>query len=615
MYPKTPSLRQKNFWRALFITCLLISLLPGGLLADSQRSQAANPPTTQAEVDADPPRRANIPYFSSTVDWAKSAILWFGINEQGQPSKNYVDVRLAYTPSALQIRFTVIDYYLWYKTNATSNDDLTQYDGVAIYLDTNHDRGATPQVDDYLLLSGARHFPTENAPLYHRDARGNGSAWDFAWEGNWQDTSAMQWSTTGGPNNNGGNIDYGWYSYFTIPWSVLGKSGPPASGAVWGLGLRMYDRDAALPAASLEQLSWPPGVSYVNASTWGDLHFGAASYTPKTTTQTGSVTIRAASPSDNTVEDAWMGGGGACAGGHEGGSTINHGGEGSLYTGSESSPTHFPCFNKSFLRFKLSAIPAGVEIISAKLTLHQFGNATIEINPGPAWVHLFNIRSSWSEMAIHWNNAPMAQENVAVTQVNKINTFPGWPGIAYTWNASKPVAEAYSRGEAVNLAIYSSDVGRDTSIYFVGSEAEDWNVEARPSLYVTWGLAAPQLNKTASPWITTRNSNVTYTLTWTGTGEALTLVDPLPQGFGAPSNLQANVGSASYDSASRQVRWSGTPAQGQVVTLTYRVTVNVDGPRRLPNTATLSDSGGTVSSDTFNIYVDPLQVYLPLIRR
>ncbi|MFZ6028788.1 MAG: DNRLRE domain-containing protein [Chloroflexota bacterium] len=610
MHKKLLSLRQGNLWRILFTVCLL-----AGLLASSQRSQAATAPAMQMDIAADPPRRANIPYFSGSVDWAKSAILWFGVNERGLPGKNYVDVRLAYTPSALLVRFTVIDYYLWYKTNATTADDLTQYDAVALYLDTNHDRSATPNTDDYLLLSGSRHFPTENAPAYHRDARGTGSGWDNQWDGSWQDTSAMQWSTTGGPNNNGGNIDYGWYSYFTIPWSVVGKSGPPANGTVWGLGLRLYDRDAAPPASPLAQQTWPPSADYAKPSTWGDLHFGPATYTPKTTTQTGSITIRAASPTDNTVEDAWMGGGGTCAGGHEGGSEINHGNEASLYTGSESSPTHFPCFNKSFLRFKLSAIPAGVEIISARLTLHQFGNASNEINPGPAWVHLFNVRTSWSEATIHWNNAPIPQENVSLTQVNKLNSFPGWPGVARTWDASKPVAEAYARSESVNLAIYSSDVGRDTSIYFVGSETEDWNAEARPALYVTWGQATPQLNKTGSPWLTTRNTSVTYTLTWTGSGEPLTLVDQLPQGFGTPGSIQVNVGSASYDASSRQVRWSGTPAQGQAVTLTYRATVNTDGPRRLLNTATLSENGTAISSDTFSVFVDPLLAYLPLVRR
>ena len=46
-----------------------------------------------------------------------------------------------------------------------------------------------------------------------------------------------------------------------------------------------------------------------------------------------------------------------------------------------------------------------------------------------------------------------------------LELFPGWPGIPYDWDATQAVAEAYEQGIPVNLAIYSSDVGRDTSKY------------------------------------------------------------------------------------------------------------------------------------------------------
>jgi hypothetical protein len=600
------------YFRTFIQRVLLVFLLLVVFLQFSPTSKASSMEVT---ITSSTPRRANIPYYEDTVDWAQSAILWFGINELDLPGKNYVDVRLVYTAQALEIRFTIIDYYLWYNTNPQSSDDLSQYDAAAVYLDVNHDRASQPQSDDYYLLSGARHFPNDNAPQYHRDARGTGAGWDTSWTGAWLDFSAMQWSNNG-PNDNGGNIDYGWFTYYTIPWSVLGLSGPPSEGTVWGLGLRLYDRDDNPPAGGVPPQHWPESFQTANPATWGEIHFGDANYTPETSIPTGSTEIRAASSTDNTVEDAWMGGGGTCAGGHSGGSEINHGDNGALFTGSESSPTHFPCFNKSFLRFQIDKVPSNMEIISATLTLHLWGNADQSIAPPFSYVHLFTISDDWDEMTIHWNNAPLAQENISAISVYPYSQPDVvWPGDPYTWDASQAVAEAYAEGNPVNLALYASDVGRDTSKYFVSSETGDWNIAGRPMLKVIWGLSNPEINKTGTPSIATRDDRLTFTLTWTGNGQNLSLVDQLPVGLGTPTNLQANIGNTSYDSPSNQIRWNGNPAIGQTVILTYQVPVEVDGPISLTNSVTLSGNSGPISSDSFSVLIDPVKVFLPLLHK
>jgi len=123
------------------VSLCLSSLLQGSLNHWSSvlPAQAQSP---------DPPRRVNVPYFSSGVDdtqWSQAAIFWFGRNEQGIPGRNYADVRMAYSATALHVRVTVVDYYLWYNQNPASADDLTQYDAVTIYLDTAYDRKATPR--------------------------------------------------------------------------------------------------------------------------------------------------------------------------------------------------------------------------------------------------------------------------------------------------------------------------------------------------------------------------------------------------------------------------------------------------------------------------------------
>jgi hypothetical protein len=565
-----------------------------------------------------PPRRVNVPYFASVIDdtqWGQAAIFWFGKNEQGIPSKNYADVRAAYSATALHVRVTVVDYYLWYNQNPASTDDLSQYDAVAIYLDAAHDRRGTPQADDYFFLDGARHWPNDNAPQYHRQGQGNGGGWNTAWSGSWTDTEAMQWSCNPGPNSNSCGIDYGWTAIFTIPWTTFGLSGPPPEGTLWGLGVMLYDRDDNPPAGYVAPECWPETFTPNSPSTWGELHFGSAHYHPLPAAPQGTTTIRAAAPTDNTVEDAWLGGGGTCAGGHMGGSEVNHGDDTGLYVGSETEPTHFPCFNKSYLRFSLDAVPAGKTIISATLRLHHWGNAGDPGQAQPSWVHLFTIRDAWGEMTIHWNSAPLAQENVAATWINPITQSVPWPGNPYDWDATQAVAEAYAAGQPVSLAIYGSDTEQHSSKYLTSSETGDWNAAGRPTLTVVWGQPMATLNKQVWPTDVTIGDVVTYTLSWPGTGQALTMTDTLPNGLSNPGTMSASDGQVEYHSGTRQVVWTGTPAAGQVVTVTFPATVQIGGPLALRNTAVLTADGEAASSDTATILIDGYYVYLPLVTK
>jgi uncharacterized repeat protein (TIGR01451 family) len=587
----------------LLAAFLLLTALGG------QRSstQALTPP---------PPRRVNISPFSRTYEWSQTAVLWFGVNDSFTqiPGRNYADVRLGYSQTNLLIRLTVIDYYLWFDTSPAAASDLTQYDAIALYLDTRNDKTAVPQNDDYqFLFQARRNQPHTN---YHREAQGSGSGWDFGWSGSWTSQATMDWSDAG-PNDNGGNIDYGWTGIYVIPWATFGLSGPPAGGTVWGMGLELFDRDAQPPAGGVAPQTWPENVQSGSPATWGELHIGSASYTPSTTAVTGTTTIRANSPADNTVEDAWMGGGGLCAGGHEGGSSVNHGNDADLFTGSEIRATHFPCFNKSFLRFDLSAIPPGKEIVSAELTLHLFGHAGQDPNQAdPSWISLHSIKDPWQEMGIHWNNAPLAYENVSAAWVNPYSgdrDNPVWPGDAYTWDASKAVAEAYSAGQPVSMALYGSDTDQHSSKYYKSSEADDGIAGARPVLVVRWADLGPTLTKTAVPSFGTTNDPISYTIRLTGDGNTLNLVDTLPAGLSVQTG--SLTGGLSYNASQRQFTWSGTPASGEERTFTYTAVITANGRQALINQASLSSSGSQVAAASAAVIVDPVQAYLPIVQR
>ncbi len=574
---------------------------------------------SETAVADPPPRQINIfPFeYGPDEEWAKTSIFWFGEAEYPGQGRNYVDVRVAYSQSNFLVNILVVDYYLWLDTNPQPADDLTQYDAVALYLDTQFDRAAAPQNDDFLFLVG-QHNSTNYVP-YLRDARGSGSGWNYGWVGaDWRGPVGLDYST-GGPNNNGGNIDFGWTARFVIPWSDLGLSGPPSEGTQWGFGVRLYDRDDQPPAGGIPVQSWPETFQPNSPATWAALHYGHDAYVPGPGSPQGSTTIRAQSATDNTVQDAWMGGGGLCASGHEGGTEINHGNHPDLYTGSEIRPTHFPCFNKSFLRFNLNAIPAGKEILSAELTLHLDGHAgeTPDL-ARPSWVSLFHIRDSWQEMTIHWNNAPLAYENIDAIWVypysgNRNNPIP--PGDPYTWDATKAVAEAYASGIPVDLALYGSDTAQHSSKYFHSSEVpvsadpNDPMRDAAPTLVVTWGNAGATVHKRTSTPAPETAETVTYELQIVGSGEALSLVDVLPAGVTAPFSMSPGL-----SFAGGEVTWSGTPSLGEEVVLSYAVTVTAESGA-LRNVVTLFQGGTAVASDLAIIIVNAEQIFLPMILR
>ncbi len=128
------------------------------------------------------------------------------------------------------------------------------------------------------------------------------------------------------------------------------------------------------------------------------------------------------------------------------------------------------------------------------------------------------------------------------------------------------------------------------------------------------GRDFPCAHETAYPVGVDSGKEVTYTLQWSGNGDALSLVDQLPDGLGAPSGLSVTSGSAQYTPATHQVSWSGSPADGQVVTLTYTVTVQASGPLALTNTAQLNGDAGSSSASAL-IIVDGFESFLPFIRR
>jgi hypothetical protein len=474
---------------ASFLAIALLStnalLLPGDGVQPGDRVRGEGG-SRQAAAPGDR-RRVHAPYFSGAIEWAEAGLFWFGrVDPPGAPGQNYADVRVAYTAEEMVVYVNIEDYYIWYDTEATSTSDLTRYDAVAVYLDTAHDQAASPYPDDYLFLSGLCLYGCGDGSNHRRQARGTGTDWDTTWNGSWTDGAWASWWCNPGPNGNDCGIDFGWWGYIHIPWGTFGLSGPPAQGTVWGLAVLLYDRDDQPPAGSVAPEYWPETFDADSPSTWGELVFGLAAYTSPPALPQGTTVIRRGL-GDSVVEDAWVGGGGTCSGGHEGDpDQDNHGGDTGLYVANQSLIADFTCFSKSYLRFGLDGIPSDKVIISATLTLHHWGNA----EPSEAQrslIQLFTVDNTWEEYGVTWNSGPLARENLSATWVEPLTEFPGWPGISYDWDATQAVAEALAAGEPLSIAMYTADTNFHSSKYLTSSETDDWNEEGRPRLTVVWG--------------------------------------------------------------------------------------------------------------------------------
>lgn len=129
------------------------------------------------------------------------------------------------------------------------------------------------------------------------------------------------------------------------------------------------------------------------------------------------------------------------------------------------------------------------------------------------------------------------------------------------------------------------------------------------------GLAAEDSHKEVSAAAAEHNDILTYTITLHGSGESMTLTDPIPDGtsyVSGSASVSPNTGALSANTA--QVTWAGTVAEGEPVQITFQVRVEVDTPAPIENVATLEVQGGAKTCDLRAITVaNGFKAFLPLI--
>jgi hypothetical protein len=315
--------------------------------------------------------------------------------------------------------------------------------------------------------------------------RGSGSGWQ-ATSVSFQAVPGWRGSAL----NDNGDTDRGWAMGFTIPFSSLGLAGPPPQGAQWRMALILHDRDTQAGPPLPEQ-RWPSVISASAPLCWGLLRFGLPTYNAGGAATQHAV-IRRPTETSSLVPDADVGGstGNQCPGDDyhiwNDWANRNYGDRPDFNIQNQSDVADWPCFARYYVTFPLTVIPPGQTIVSATLTLHQFGNSGGAGQAQPSWIQVLLAAGDWQEGSITWNNAPPALENVSGAWVNPLSSMPGWPGVPRVWDVSYAVAQAYARGEPLRLALYSADSDYHSGKYFVSSDTGDWNLEGRPRLNVWW---------------------------------------------------------------------------------------------------------------------------------
>ncbi|MGQ9840213.1 MAG: DNRLRE domain-containing protein [Anaerolineae bacterium] len=423
----------------------------------------------------------NAPRFSGSIPFDQTAIAWFG---RVSPVQNYADIRVGYNTDELYIYLAIFDRHLWYDENPMPHT-LTDWDAVTLLLDTTD--GYSTSLCPYSPTCWRFVAQLYSEPSIERRSayRGGGSGWQ---------TVSIPFQATpgwrGNALNDNSDSDRGWAMGFTLPFSSLSLSSAPAMGTTWRMAVLLHDRDARA-GPSVGDQSWPPIAALGNPACWGFLRFGIPAYAA-IGPATGHTLIRRPTQNSSLVPDADVGStiANQCPGDEyhiwNDWGNRNDGHAPDFNIQNQSDVADWPCFAKYYVTFPLDSIPPGSVIISATLTLHQFGNAGGPGEAQPSWIQVLVAAGDWNEATITWNNAPLAYENVGGRWVNPLVDWSGWPGTPRTWNVSYAVARAYAQGEPLRLVLYSADSAYHSGKYFVSSDTEDWNEAGRPRLDVWW---------------------------------------------------------------------------------------------------------------------------------
>lgn len=143
----------------------------------------------------------------------------------------------------------------------------------------------------------------------------------------------------------------------------------------------------------------------------------------------------------------------------------------------------WPCYSRYFARFNIPTIPNNAQIVSATVTMYQFGNpgygsGNAGDSTGTTVYEVVSTDSNWDEQNVAWDTAPKIFENTTRTSVPQLpmDCLPtgGWycdPPIPYTFDVTKLVKESIN-GQ-VNFGLITSAGQYHSGKFFYTREASE----------------------------------------------------------------------------------------------------------------------------------------------
>lgn len=402
------------------------------------------------------------------------AITWFG---QINRFSNSSDMRIGFNREKLVIDIASFDRQLAYDTTNPSPNEVNNWDAASLYLRIP----ASGQRAAQLLRFDGQLSGPENRAAYQAAYRFSGGGWTRA---DISFITATQWR---GGGMNDSPEDRGWAITYEIPFAGLGLSGMPAQMSAWDLGVRVYDRDWNEDNVAISQ-TWPPSLKDNDPGSYGRITFGYPGYTPPSKPAAGTLTIREGN--GITVEDGTVGGYATCGGDMnfwtEWGDRVYNSGDEveNAIVQNQRDVADFPCFARYYVSFPIGQLPKGKVILSAKLTLHHFGNSD-PLEARRSYIQVFRVNQPWSESTLSWNSAPIPFENYPGAWVDPLPITHSGPDVPRTWDVTRALVDVYSGSQdMLRLAMYSSDRSYNSGKYFRASESPSWYTP--PTLTIQW---------------------------------------------------------------------------------------------------------------------------------
>ncbi len=544
----------------------------------------------QAGFAQDTTPQIHIPNFGSdSPNPARGAVLWFG---EVTPATNSANVRLAYNNEGLAITLHILDRRVIYNENAAATSDLTQWDAVSLYLETQSTPSAAPGTNSFRFDSQLNHWQARTS--FQRAYRWQNGAWQAA------DLSfTTETGFRGYPNDQ--EDDRGWLDGFFIPFASMGLTAP-AQGAEWRMALVLHDRDE-VAGAPLPAESWPERANLQQPATWARIGFGAPVYTAPNVNESKTLTLRHG-VNGITAPDGEVGGHSECGGQFHpnyfnGWGDANYTGYVQINIQNQWDVADWPCFSRYYVDFPLTSLPATARVVSATLTMYMFGNAgyTAE-DPKPSFIQVARVAGAWEENTLAWNNAPLVLENTSWTVVDPLRDGDPVPK-PVIWDVTEAVADALDANETLRLSLYSSDGDYHSGKYFWSANAGEG---VRPLLKITWGSEGYTVTAVPiKPTITT-GETAQYELNIAGlsAGETVTL----KAGPSLPSGLEVVMKPASV----------AAPGGKVVVTLRDASGANTGQGIVYSVPVTATDSQGNKRTVELAVLVNGQFLFLPSVQ-